>query len=29
MVAMTFLRKNAIAFAPDPAEVTVAIQGLA
>ncbi|WP_334148706.1 type II toxin-antitoxin system death-on-curing family toxin [Hyphomicrobium sp.] len=29
MVAMTFLRKNAIPFAPKPAEATVAIQGLA
>lgn len=29
MVAMTFLRKNGIAFAPKPAEATVAIQGLA
>lgn len=29
MVAMTFLRKNGILFAPQPAEATVAIQGLA
>jgi death-on-curing protein len=29
MVAMTFLRKNGIPFAPDPAEATVAILGLA
>lgn len=29
MVAMTFLRKNGIPFAPQPAEATVAIQGLA
>jgi death-on-curing protein len=29
MVAMTFLRKNAIPFAPDPAQATVAILGLA
>lgn len=29
MAMMTFLRKNGIAFAPDPAQATVAIQGLA
>lgn len=29
MIMMTFLRKNGVAFAPDPAEATVAIQGLA
>ena len=29
MVAMTFLRKNGIPFAPKPAEATVAILGLA
>ena len=29
MVMMTFLRKNGIAFAPSPAEATVAILGLA
>lgn len=29
MAMMTFLRKNGIAFAPDPAEATVAIMGLA
>lgn len=29
MVAMTFLRKNGIQFAPKPAEATVAILGLA
>ncbi|MDQ8697850.1 type II toxin-antitoxin system death-on-curing family toxin [Hyphomicrobium sp. LHD-15] len=29
MVALTFLRKNGIAFAPAPAEATIAIMGLA